>query len=90
MNNKMIKTYLARAKEIIGERTPGEIAHDDVVVAALESGLPIDVALAKAAATHPAEALAWDASTIDDIAAHYDDLKEHAQILRKLGNKQPR
>ena len=80
----MLKAYLARAKEIIGERTPAEVAYDDAVVAGLEVGLPIEAALANAGQKHPAEALSWDADSIADIAAHYDYLKEHAQIMRKL------
>jgi len=87
MKEKMIKAYLARAEQIIGKRTPEETAHDDAVVAGLEMGLPIEAALANAAQKHPAETLSWDNSNIGDIAAHYDYLKEHAQILRKLGNQ---
>ncbi len=83
----MIEAYLKRAEQIIGKRTPAEIAHDDDVVAGLEMGLPIEEALTRAAKRHPAEALSWDAGTIADITAHYDYLKEHAQILRKLGNQ---
>lgn len=84
MNEEMLKAYLARAKEIIGERTPDEIAYDDAVVAGLEMGLPIEAALARAGHKHPTEALLWDADTIGDIAARYDYLKDHAYIMRKL------
>ncbi len=83
----MIEAYLKRAEQIIGKRTPAEIAHDDEVVAGLETGLPIEAALANAAQKHPAERLSWDAGNINDIAAHYDYLKEHEHILRKLGNQ---
>jgi len=87
MKEKMIKAYLAQAEQIIGKRTPAEIAHDDAVVACLEMGLPIEAALANAAQKHPSETLSWDASNIGDIAAHYDYLKEHAQILRTIGKR---
>lgn len=87
MKEKMIKAYLARAQEIIGKRTPAEIAHDDEVVAALEMGLPIEAALTNAAQQHPSEALSWDAGNIGDIAAHYDYLKGHVRILRSIGNR---
>lgn len=83
----MIEAYLKQAEQIIGKRTPAEIAHDNEVVAGLEMGLPIEAALANAAQKHPGEALSWDASNIGDVAAHYNYLKEHAQILRKLGNQ---
>ena len=83
----MIKAYLAHAEEIINKRMPVEIAHDDDVVAGLEMGLPIEAALANAAQKHPAEALSWDDSNIGDIAAHYEYLKAHARILRKIGGR---
>lgn len=83
----MIDAYLKQAEQIIGKRTPAEIAHDDEVVAGLEMGLPIEAALANAAQKHPAERLSWDPGNIGDIAAHYVYLKEHAQILRRLGNR---
>ena len=83
----MIEAYLKRAEQIIGKRTAAEIAHDDEVVAGLENGLPIDLALANAAQKHPAEKLAWTIDNLADIAAHYDYLKEHTQILRKLKTK---
>lgn len=82
--DKMMKEYLDRAKEIIGERTPREIAHDNAVVESLNLGLPIEAALANAGQKHPSEAIQWDSSNIDDIAAHYDYLKEHEVIMRKL------
>lgn len=90
MNKKMIKAYLARVEEIIGDRTPAEIAHDDDVVAGMERGLSIEAALADAARRHPSEALSWDATNIRDIATHYDYLKEHMQILRKLAGRKVR
>jgi len=48
MKKKIIKTYLARAKRIIGARTPGEIAHDDSVCDALNQRHRIEMALATA------------------------------------------
>ncbi len=85
--DKMLKQYLDRAKEIIGERTASEIAHDNAVVDALNSGLPIEAALSLAAKHHPNEALQWDSGNINDIAAHYDYLKQHDQIMKKLQMK---
>ena len=85
--DKMLKQYLDRAKEIIGERTASEIAHDNAVVDALNSGLPIEAALSLAAKQHPNKALQWDSGNINDIAAHYDYLKQHEQIMKKLQMK---
>lgn len=83
----MIKIYLDRAAETIGERTESEILHDDTVVEALNQGRTIKEALSIAGKDHPAEAIKWDNGNIDDIAAHYDFLKEHAKIM-KLFKKQ--
>jgi hypothetical protein len=85
--DKMLKQYLDRAKEIIGERTASEIVHDNAVVDALNSGLSIKRALSLAGQHHPGEAIQWDPGNIDDIAAHYDYLKEHEQIMKKLQMK---
>ncbi len=90
MKNELMQMYLRRAEEIIGERTPAEIAHDDEVVAGLEMGLPIEAALANAAQKHPSEALQWDADSIGDIAAHYDYVKEHARIMKMIQDKKSR
>jgi len=87
MKNKMVKAYLARAEEIIGERTRDEIAHDDAVVVALNGGHPIQAALVAAAVKHPSEAIQWTPEDLADIAAHYDYLKEHAAILAALKRK---
>ena len=85
--DKMLKQYLERASDIIGERTASEIAYDDAVVESLTMGLPIEAALTKAGQKHPSEALQWDAGNIGDLAARYDYLKEHADIMRKLQAK---
>jgi len=82
-----MQAYLKRAEQIIGKRTPEEIAHDDEVVAGLEMGLPIEAALTNAAEKHPSEALSWDAGSIHDIAAHFDYLKEHARIMKMAQGK---
>ncbi len=88
MSNNILKKYIKRAEQIIGKRTPAEIAHDDAVLAGLEMGFPIEAALANAAQKHPSEALQWDNYNIGNIASHYDYLKEHARILKMMqGNK---
>ncbi|MBN1279926.1 MAG: hypothetical protein K9I59_06790 [Chlorobium sp.] len=81
---------MQQAQQIIGKRTPAEIAHDDEVVAGLEMGLPIEAVLANAAQKHPSEALQWDHNSISDIASHYSYLKEHARILKMMQSKKPR
>ena len=79
--------YLDRASEVIGDRTDSEKAHDDAVVEALNQGRLIEEALSMAGQKYPEDAIAWDSSNIDELAAHYDYLKEHARILRMLGRK---
>jgi hypothetical protein len=85
--DKMLKQYLDRSKEIIGDRSAGEIAHDNAVVECLNMGLPIEAALTNAGQKHPSEAIQWDFSNINDIAAHYGYLKEHEEIMKKLQKK---
>lgn len=82
--DKAIEAYLNRAKEIIGHRTSAEAAYDDAVVGALNQGHAIEKALAIAGEKHPDEAVEWDNSTIADIAAHYEYLREHARIMKML------
>ena len=82
--NEFIKGYLDRSHEIIGERTPEEVAHDNEVIKQLRKGRNIKKALKMAAQKYPAEALHWDEETIGDIAAHYEYLTEHEEITRRL------
>jgi hypothetical protein len=82
--DKITKACLDRASEIIGERTKSEILHDDSVVEALTQGRTIKEALSIAGKKHPGEAIKWDAGNIGDIEAHYDYLREHANILKSL------
>jgi len=82
--DKITKEYLDRASEIIGERTENEIFHDDAVVESLIQGRTIKEALSIAGKKHPGEALKWDDGNIGDIAAYYDYLREHVNILKSL------
>jgi hypothetical protein len=82
--NEFIKGYLDRSHEIIGERTPEEVAHDNEVIKQLRKGRNIKKALKMAAQKSPAEPLHWDEETIGGIAAHYEYLTEHEKITSKL------
>ena len=88
--DKTIKAYLDRAAEIIGDRTPSEIAHDDAVVEELNQGRTIEEALSLAGEKHPGEAIKWDNGNIGDIADHYEYLKEHTRIMRMLQKQRKR
>ena len=82
--DKILKAYLDHAAEMIGHRTPSEIAHDDAVVDALRQGRSIKESLAIARAKFPDEAIEWNDDNIDGIAAHYDYLRNHSDILRMI------
>lgn len=58
--------YLQRAKEIIGDRTPGEERYDREVVRWLRKGKDIKKAIAKANEKFPTEALAPEVTMYDD------------------------
>ena len=80
----ILKGYLDRSDEIIGERTPEEVAYDKEVVKQLRKGRDIKKALKMAARKYPSEAIQWDEDSIGDIAAHYEYLLEHEEIAKKL------
>ena len=80
----LVKLYLDRAAEIIGERTPGEERYDREVVLWLEKGKPIRKAIAKANEKYPGEALQVDDASLPDVQSHYEYLLEHERIMRRL------
>ena len=82
--DKILKAYLDHAAEMIGHRSPSEIAHDDVVVEALRQGHSIKESLAIARAKFPDEAIEWNDDNIDEISAHYDYLRNDSDILRMI------
>ncbi len=84
---ELLDAYLDSAAEfsaMLKERTPGEIAYDNEVVAGLRSGLPITKALELAGEKYPNEALQWDENTIAEIKDHYEYLMNHEDILSKI------
>ena len=82
--NKIVKAYLDNAAEIIGDRSPSEKAYDDAVVDALRQGKTIKESLAIAGTQFPNEALQWSDDNIEEIAAHYDYLRNHSDILKMI------
>jgi hypothetical protein len=79
-----LEAYMARSKEIIGERTSAEKKCDTDVLKGLRKGKSIGQAIEAANRRHPGEALTVDDENINDVAAHYDYLLEHDNITRKL------
>jgi hypothetical protein len=82
--DKILKAYLDNAVEIIGHRSPSEKAYDDAVVDALSQGKTIKESLAIAATQFPDEAIQWSDDNIGQIAAHYDYLRNHSDILKMI------
>ncbi len=88
MNTKQINAYLERAREIIGDRSQGEIDYDNAVVAQLSSGMDIKSAIAAANRTYPDEALRPGDGQWADMEARYNYIRDHKDILKRLGIKE--
>ncbi len=80
----ILKQYISRANEIIGERTPNEQRYDHEVIRWMRRGKSITKAIAKANEKYPAEALQVNDDTLVDVQAHYEYLAEHDAISEKL------
>ena len=80
----ILKEYIERANEIVGERTPDEQKYDREVIRWLLRGKSITKAIAKANEKYPTEALQIDNDNLADVQAHYEYLAEHAAIIEKL------
>jgi len=81
IEKELIKMYMAAAAAVIGERTPGEAVYDDAVVAAMNEGLSIQDALARAGQEHPEEAMTVTEEDLPDLRARYEYLQEHARLM---------
>ena len=90
IEKQMIETYLAAAVQVIGDRTPSEIAYDDAVVDGLNDGLSVELALARAGQLHPAEALQVSKDNIREITARYEYLREHAKVMHLIRKRKKR
>jgi hypothetical protein len=80
----IVKQYLERAAEIIGDRTPDEERYDREVICWIEKGKPIKKAIAKANEKYPAEALDVEDALLHDLQVRYQYLLEHERIMRRL------
>ncbi len=81
-----LEQYFDRANEIIGERTKEEERYDKEVLRWLRKGKGIQKAINTANQKYPEEALAVAVESIDDVAAHYDYLLEHDNIIRRISH----
>ena len=82
----LLEQYLDRANEIIGYRTKEEERYDKEVLRWFRKGKDIKKAINKANRKYPKEALEVDNDNINDVAAHYDYLMEHDNIIRKISH----
>jgi len=80
----LLSQYLQRSQEIIGDRTREEMRYDKEVLRWLRKGKKIQKAIERANKKYPKEALEVDKKTINDVAAHYDYLLEHENIMKKM------
>jgi hypothetical protein len=80
----VLKQYIDRAEEIVGERTPDEEKYDREVIRWLRRGKNINKAIAKANQKYPKEALQVNDDNLADVEAHYEYLAEHEAIMEKL------
>ncbi len=76
-----LEAYIARSKEIIGDRTGPEKRYDAAVLKWLRRRKSISKAIALANRKFPGEALELDDTNIGDVAAHYDYLLQHEEIM---------
>ena len=88
MDAPLTNDYLARVREILGDRTDTEIEYDNTVVAFLAKGMDIQSAIDAANREHPEEALKPDLAHWGDLAARYDYIIKHKLMLQKLGIKE--
>jgi hypothetical protein len=80
----ILKHYLNRANEIIGERTAEEAKYDREVIRWLRKGKDIKKSIAKANEKYPTEALQLDDNNLADVQSHYEYQAEHEAIVEKL------
>jgi len=80
----LIDQYLRRSQEIIGDRTESEERYDNEVIKGLKEGLTIRKAINEANERYPDEALQLDEANAEDVAAHYEYLMQHMEILHKM------
>jgi len=79
-----LNQYLQRSREVIGDRTQEEVRYDKEILRWLRKGKKIQKAIERANNKYPKEALDVNDRTINDVAAHYEYLLEHEDIIKKM------
>jgi hypothetical protein len=80
----ILRQYISRADEIIGERTAEEQKYDRGSRTLGAQGKSISKAIGKANQKYPTEALQVNNDNLADVQAHYEYLAEHEAIMEKL------
>ena len=75
--------YFAEFEEELQQRTPDEVAYDNIIIKELNKGRSIKKALKVAAQKDPAEALQDTNETLEDIKTHYEFLLNHELMKKK-------
>ena len=86
----LLDDYLRNSQDIIGDRTLAEEKYDDEVIKWLKRGAGIREAINKANGKYPDEALKLDGTNVNDVAVHYEYLKEHTEIIQKISQLKDR
>jgi hypothetical protein len=89
----LIESYLQSTREfsqMLEQRSPAEVAYDNEVLTGLRRGMAIRKALEAAAGKFPDEALQLDDASFGEINDHYQYLKNHEDILARLGAVSPK
>ncbi|MBM3889617.1 MAG: hypothetical protein FJ388_10895 [Verrucomicrobia bacterium] len=81
---ELLREYLERSHQIIGDRTPEQIHYDDEVLRGMRRGLPVAKAIAEANQRFPSEALQVSEDQMADVEAHYRYLDEHEKIMAQM------
>jgi hypothetical protein len=84
----LIDQYLRNSQEIIGNRTQSEERYDNEVIKWLRKGVNIRRAIKKANKKYPDEALKVNEANVDDVAAHYEYLRQHLEIMQRISPQQ--
>jgi len=82
----ILDQYLQRSQEIIGDRSPAEKRYDNEIIRWLRKGKKIRKAIDKANKKYPKEALEIDSTNTADIAAHYDYIMQHEEMMNKIAS----
>lgn len=86
LTRELLKAYKQAVSAAIGNRSAGEIAYDNAVVAEMNRGLNPEAAIVRAGISHPDEALQITPDNRNDLIARFEFLQEHDKLMRMVRN----